>query len=76
MSVLGSIFSAMEFKKIYVVSNIAFILFRKGCSKMSLCLLSLLVGRDEPATMGLNLRPISIYLDFCVSTTFFICLDM
>ena len=33
-----------------------FILSRKGCSKMSISLLSLLVGHDGPATMGLNLR--------------------
>ena len=47
---------------------------------MSISLLSLLVGHDGPATIGLNLRSvkfgISIYLDFCVSTAFFICLDL
>ena len=47
---------------------------------MSISFLSLLVGHDGPATMGLNLRSlgfgISIYLDFCVSTAFFICLNL
>ena len=43
---------------------------------MSLSLLSLLVGHDGPATMGLNLKSlgfgISIFWDFCVSTAFFL----
>ena len=47
---------------------------------MSISLLSLLVGNDGLATMGLNLRSlgfgISIHLDFCVSMAFFICLDL
>ena len=45
---------------------------------MSISLLSLLVGHDGPAKMGLNLRSlgfgISIYSDSCVSTAFsFVC---
>ena len=47
---------------------------------MSISLLSLLVGRDGSATMGLKFWSlgfgISVYLDFCVSTEFFICLDL
>ena len=47
---------------------------------MSISLLSLLVRHDGPAIMALNLRSlgfgISIYSDFCVSTAFFICLDL
>ena len=42
---------------------------------MFISLLSLLVGYNGTATMGLNLRSprfgISIYSDFCVSTAFF-----
>ena len=42
---------------------------------MSISLLSLFVGHDGHATMGLNLRllgfGISLYSDFCVSTAFF-----
>ena len=47
---------------------------------MSISFLSLFVGHDVSATMGLNLRSlgfgVSIYSDFCVSTAFFICLDL
>ena len=47
---------------------------------MSISLLSLQVGHDEPATMGLNFWSlvfgIFIYSDFCFSTAFFICLDL
>ena len=78
MSVLGSIFLVLSFKKSILFLIELFILFRKGCSKM---FISLLVGHDGSATMGLNLRSlgleISIYSDFCVSTAFFFfCLDL
>ena len=47
---------------------------------MFISLLSLLVGHNRPAIMGLSLRSlgfgISIYSDFCVSTAFFIYLDL
>ena len=80
ISVQGSIFSGMEFKESMLPLIYLFILFRKGCNKMSISLLGLLVGHDDPATMVLNLRSlgfgISICSDFCVSTAFFICLDL
>ena len=45
---------------------------------MAISLLSLLVGHDGPAPMGLNLRSlgfeISIYANFYVSTAFVICI--
>ena len=47
---------------------------------MSISLRSLLVGHDGPAAVGLNLTSlvlrISIYSVFCISTAFFICLDL
>ena len=75
MSVLGSIFSGTEFKISMLTVIYLFILFRKGCSKMSIILPSLLVGHDGAATMCLNLESpgfrISVYSDFCVFTAFF-----
>ena len=47
---------------------------------MSISLLSLFVGHDEPATIDLNLRllvfEISLYSDFCVFTVIFISSDL
>ena len=76
MSVLGSIFFLVwNLKNLCCPWYNFFTLFRKGCSKMSISLLSLLVGYDGPATMGLNLRSlglgISEYSDFCVPTGVF-----
>ena len=46
---------------------------------MYISLLSLFVGHDEPAAMGVNLRSLGfeivIYSDFCVSIAFFISSD-
>lgn len=42
----------------------------KGCNSISIRLLSLLVGHDGPATMGLNVRSLGfgvlMYSDFCM----------
>ena len=76
MSVLGSIFWGMKFKKCILSLITLFILFWNACSKMTISLLSLLVGHNGLAIMGLNLRSLEllgwIINNFCFSKLLFI----
>ena len=60
VQVLDSIFRGMEFKNCILSLNKFFLLFRNGCSIMSISLLSLFVGHDGSDTMDLNMRSLGM----------------
>ena len=73
-----SFFVVLSLRNVCCLLYSCYIFFSKVVVKMSISLLSLLVGHDGPSTLGLNLRSlrfgISIYSDLCVS--FFIWSDL